>query len=116
MKRFAVVVLAGLLLGGVALASEIDGAWTFVFQTDGGERMLPMTFQVTGREVSGTTQGETPVKGTYADNELLLDFPFYSEETGISGNLQIRGKHKEGKISGDWSFVEYSGTFTATKQ
>lgn len=97
-----------------AKAGDVTGAWTFVLQTEGGERRSNATLKVDGKDVSGTWAEKSKVAGTFADDTLDLSFPFESDEVG-PGTLVIKGKLANDEINGNWSFREYSGTFKATR-
>jgi hypothetical protein len=92
---------------------NLTGKWHFVLETDDGERIFEPTFHLEGDQVTGKW-GESDVKGTFANEQLDLEFPANSEEVG-PGTLKIKGKLAEGALSGTWAFQEYSGTFKATR-
>ena len=115
MRDLSRVALGLILIVGMAVAAGIDGTWNFTFDTEAGVREAPITLKLSGEEVTGTVGGEVPVKGTYKAGELSLKFPYYSEEAGFTADLIIHGKLKDGRISGEWQFDQYSGTFTATR-
>ena len=119
-----------LLLSGLALPSlffarnaqtqpqasapaDLPGKWTFVFDTEGGDRTFDADFKLDGKNVTGTWDKKTQVKGTFDGGQLDLEFPTTSEEVG-EGTLKIAGKLTS-VITGTWSFQTYSGTFTATR-
>jgi hypothetical protein len=94
-------------------AGDVSGKWHFVFDTEGGPRNFDADFKVDGKTVTGTWDGKPDVKGTYQDGKLDLEFHVVSEEAG-PGTLKLSGKASE-TITGNWSFENYSGSFTATR-
>lgn len=100
--------------GTAAATSDLTGKWHFTLNTEGGDREVEALFKVDGDQVTGTWD-KTDVKGTYKDGDLDLAFPLNSEEAGMTATLKIKGKLKADKLSGNWEFSEYSGTFTAAK-
>lgn len=93
---------------------DISGKWHFVYQTEAGERDNNAEFKLNGDQVTGK-YGGSDVKGTYKDGELDLAFPFNSDEAGMTATLTMKGKLKDGKITGTWQFSDYDGTFVATR-
>ncbi len=117
------VVLSLCLAGGAAAASDIDGSWLFVFDTEAGERRAAATLKLEGERVSGKVDvsdkagGDTDITGAYSasSGEVSLSFPYYSEDAGYKAEVQMTGKLKDGKITGNWKFDVYSGTFTGSR-
>ena len=97
-----------------AQALELNGEWTFVFDTDGGVRQTPATLRLDGDQVSGTFD-KSDVKGTFRGGELDLKFPHYSAEGGLEAELSLQGVVEGEALKGDWKFAEHGGTWTATK-
>jgi hypothetical protein len=100
-----------LLVATLAAADDVSGSWRFVFQTDGGERVVDASLKVDGGQVTGKF-ADADVKGTYKDGAIELAFPFTSADTG-PGTLSIKGSLVSGALSGAWEFAGYSGTFIA---
>ena len=69
---------------------------------------------MTGGKVTGSLD-DTEVMGTYADGKLSLSFPYYSEDAGVRANLKITGTVSGDKMTGNWEFDQYFGTFTAAR-
>lgn len=116
--RHALLCITFLLLGGAAAAqsaSDLNGTWLFVLDTEGGERRAEPTFQVNGTAVTGKWD-QSDVKGTFENGKLELAFPMTSAEGGISSTLHISGKMEGGAITGKWEFGEYGGTYKATRK
>ncbi len=109
-----VAILAAVQTSVRAAAADVAGAWTFVLNTDGGDRTVKATFKVTGKDVTGKWDEKTDVKGTFADGVLDLSFPLESPEAG-PGTLGIKAKLANGELTGNWSFQTYSGTLKATR-
>lgn len=97
-----------------AAADDVSGAWAFVMNTDGGDRNANAMFKVDGKNVTGTWDEKTQVKGTFADGVLDLSFPLESPEAG-AGTLAIKAKLANGELTGTWAFQTYSGTLKATR-
>ena len=100
--------------GSGADPNDITGKWHFVYSTEGGPRENDADFRLAGDQVTGKYAG-ADVKGTFKDGDLDLEFPFNSEEAGMTATLKMKGKLKEGKLAGTWTFAEYDGTFTAAR-
>ncbi len=105
---------AGLLLAQAA--SDLNGDWIFTFETEGGVRNAPASFQVDGTKVTGKFD-KSDVKGTYEDGKLNLEFPLNSDEAGFTAIVKITGKMDDGKLTGSWSFGgEHTGTYVAKRK
>jgi len=60
--------------------------------------------------------GTTDVAGIYKEGQLDLNFPFTSDEAGVTADMKITGKLDEAAaINGSWDFSAYNGTFKATR-
>jgi hypothetical protein len=103
-----------LLLGRGQAADDISGKWHFVNQTQGGERESDAVFHLDGEQVTGKYSG-ADVKGTFSHGDLDLAFPFNSDEAGMTSTLKLKGKLKDGRLTGNWQFADYDGTFVATR-
>ncbi|HLH05044.1 MAG TPA: hypothetical protein VKX25_19910 [Bryobacteraceae bacterium] len=103
-----------LLLARGPASNDISGKWHFVYQTEAGERENDANFKLDGDQVTGK-YGEADVKGTFKDGELDLEFPYNSDEAGMTATLKMKGKLKDGKLTGNWQFADYDGTFVATR-
>jgi len=108
-----IVLLMGLV--SAQTVSPLDGGWAFMMETEGGERRAEATFKVEGTSVAGKWD-KSDVKGAFADGKLDLSFPLHSEEGGFSATLKIAGELKDGEITGQWTFGQYSGPFRAKKK
>jgi hypothetical protein len=113
MRSILRLCLFALAICGLA-ASEIDGKWEFVMQTDGGERRVTPELKADGEKVSGKWD-RADVAGTFKDNELLLSFPLTSTEGQMTAKLNIKAKLSAGQLTGNWEFGGYSGSFTGKK-
>ena len=116
-RTVLMAVLSGagvLLLARVPSSDDISGKWHFVYQTEGGERENDANFKVDGEQVTGK-YGSADVKGTFKDGELDLAFPYNSDEAGMTATLKMKGKLKDGKLTGNWQYGDYDGTFVATR-
>ena len=102
-----------LLVATLTAADDASGSWRFVFQTDGGERVVDASLRVDGGQVTGKF-ADADVKGTYKDGAIELAFPFNSPDAG-PGTLSLRGSLVSGALSGAWEFAGYSGTFIAKR-
>jgi hypothetical protein len=106
-----------LALTTVALSAQgapnVSGKWHFVLQTEDGERVIEPTFQQDGNKVTGKWR-DSDVKGTFSNGKLDVDVPVNSEEVG-PGILKLKGALAGESLSGDWTFLEYKGTFRATR-
>lgn len=115
-RRYFVVFLLAVVALPLALAQNdntIVGKWAFVLETSGGDRNIDAEFELDGTQVKGKW-GEAPVKGTFTDGKLELNFPFNSSEAG-AGEIKISGALENGSLKGTWAFQEYNGTFTAKR-
>ena len=120
-KRFLVIAAAaGCLLIGLQSASAqdagVNGKWHFVLSTPGGDRDVDVDLAVdTDGKVTGKF-GTTDVAGIYKEGQLDLNFPFTSDEAGVTADMKITGKLDEtAAINGSWDFSAYNGTFKATR-
>ena len=96
-------------------SGDISGKWQFVFNTEGGDRESTADFKLDGDQVTGKWNA-ADVKGTFKDGDLDLAFPYNSEEAGMTATLKMKGKLKEGKLTGTWEFGDHTGAFTGTRQ
>jgi len=99
----------------VAVSDPITGKWTFVFDTNGGTKEVTAELKLDGEKVSGKFAEKADVKGTFKDQKIDLAFPFESEEANVSDTLRITGKVEKDKLSGEWTFSQYSGTYEARR-
>jgi hypothetical protein len=104
-----------ILFAALAAASDLDGTWHFVLDTENGVREFNMSLKVEGNQVTGTMDKDVAVKGAYQGDLLQLKFPFHLEAVDVKDVLTITGRLQDGKLAGDWEIDEYSGTFEATK-
>jgi len=121
--KFSLTLFVGLLILPL-VAAELTGQWHFVFDTEAGVREADMTLEVKEGQVTGkismpdAPDKATEVSGNFADGQVALDFPYYSEDAGYRSTVKIQGKLEGDKITGEWQFDQHKGTFTAkrTKQ
>ena len=97
-----------------ASAFELAGPWDFAFDTEGGVRHTPVTFQINGEQVSGKFE-KSDIKGTFSGGKLDLKFPHYSAEGGFEAELSMQGVVQGQGLQGDWRFGEHGGTWKASK-
>lgn len=112
----AVLAALGCLLAAlpaVAQPQTVEGKWRFVFQTEGGERIVNPNFHLDGEQVTGKWD-DADVKGTFKDGKLDLSFPYTSDEAG-PGTLKIQGELKHDTLTGTWAFQDYTGSFKASR-
>jgi hypothetical protein len=120
MRRFGLVLFLALLAFPLA-AAELSGRWHFVFDTEAGVREADMTLEVNERQVTGKVtmpgapEKSAEVTGKFADGQVTLDFPYYSEEAGYQSTVKLQGKLGDDTIAGEWQFDQYKGTFTAKR-
>lgn len=100
----------------VSASDPITGKWTFLFDTGDGEKEVVADLKLDGDKVGGKFAGKADVKGTFKDQKIDLAFPFDYEEGNISDILKITGKLEKGALAGDWTFSQYSGTYTARRE
>lgn len=99
---------------------DITGRWHFVFDTPGGDREFDTIFVVTAEKVTGkwavNDKGDgTEIAGSYKEKDMVLEFPYNSDEAG-PGTMKLKGHlQDDGSLTGDWSFSDYSGTYKATR-
>ena len=111
-RRRCLLALATVVLSAQG-APNVSGKWHFVLQTEDGERIIEPTFQQDGDKVTGKWR-DSDVKGTFSNGRLDIEFPVNSEEVG-PGTMKLKGALAGESLSGDWTFLEYKGTFRATR-
>jgi hypothetical protein len=120
-KRFFVIAVAAvcLLIGlpsAKAQGAGVNGKWHFVLATPGGDREVDVDLSV---DADGKVTGKfatADVTGTYKDAQLDLNFPFTSDEAGVTADMKMTGKLDEAAaINGSWEFSSYNGSFKATR-
>ena len=97
------------------LAADVSGQWDFVLHTEGGDRNIAPTLVLMGETVTGKWDN-ADIHRTFSSDQLLLSFPFTSQEGGISGTLRIDGKLAGDTIKGKWEFSSYGGDFDAQRK
>lgn len=109
------------LTATLSAASPVVGKWTFTLETPIGDRPVPVEIKQDGdnliakvvKDDKGTPQ-ETKV--VLEANKLKLEYPFTSEEAGLSGTMKLEGELKEtGQLAGTWAFGDYSGPLSAKR-
>lgn len=98
----------------LAQASDIDGKWDVVYQTDDGTRTSDLTLTSDGEAVKAV-MGETELAGTYKDGLLALSGEHYASEAGYTATVKLEGRLEDGKLKGQWWWSEYASTFEATR-
>jgi hypothetical protein len=117
---FAVLAFIWTPLGRTSQSDSISGKWHFVFDTPGGDRVFDSVLEqtddkVTGKWAVGEGHDGDPIAGTYTAKKLNLEFTANSPEVG-PGTMKLKGQlGDDGTLTGDWSFLEYEGTFKATR-
>jgi len=115
MKKLIALCLALAFALLAAPTTTIDGKWTFVLNTEGGDRTAAADFKLDGQKVTGKWgDANADVAGTFADGKLDLAFPYNSDEAG-QGTLKLKGELAGETITGTWEFQDYNGTFKATR-
>ncbi|MCU0229216.1 MAG: hypothetical protein MUF01_16425 [Bryobacterales bacterium] len=117
-KQFAQVVAVAVLMmtmAWAASAAEVGGAWNMVLMTEIGDRPMPITLSQQGEDVSGSL-GEFKLTGSFREGKLSLKIvDFYAPEAGFKADLVMQGAVEAGKLTGSWSFGEYSGSLRGEK-
>lgn len=108
------VTVALFALSPLAHASDIDGKWDVVYQTDGGPRTSGLTLTTDGGAVKAL-MGETELAGTYEDGLLELSGEHHAGEAGYTATVKLEGRLVDGKLEGSWQWSEYASTFEATR-
>lgn len=97
-------------------ANGINGKWHFVLDTPGGERNVDAEFTVDNDGNVTGKWGTADVTGKWKEGSMALEFPFTSDEAGVTASMKINGKLDDAAgLNGDWVFSEYNGTFKATR-
>jgi hypothetical protein len=99
----------------VSASDPITGKWTFVFETGDGQKEVTAELKLDGDKVGGKFAGKADVKGIFKDQKIDLAFPYEYEEGNITDTLKITGKLEKDALAGDWTFSQYSGTYTARR-
>jgi len=117
---FALVALLWMPMAKAADPATVAGKWHFVHDTEGGDRDMDAVLEQTADKVSGkwdvsaSKKDGDAIAGTFADNQLTLEFAA-NTEVG-PGTLKIKGKlADDGSLVGTWAFADYSGTFKAAR-
>jgi len=98
----------------VAHATEVDGAWDVVFQTQVGPRETPLSVSVEGDRATAS-MGETELSGTFKGGLLELSGEHYAADAGYTSTLTIKGRVENGELKGEWVWSEYSSVFAGTR-
>ena len=102
-----------LVIGGTALAADVDGTWTATFDTQIGEQHYTYVFKADGEKLTGTAKndmGEAQIEdGVIKGNDLS-----FTENLNFQGQkVSIRYK---GKLEGDQiTFTREVGSFATEK-
>jgi hypothetical protein len=116
MRRILPALFACLLTIGPLVADEIGGTWDFIYQTGDGSRRATCTIELKGGELTIVQQGLGTMEGTYKEGKFVVRLPdYYSAELGLRADVKLEGSLSEGKITGNWAFDTYSGTFSAQR-
>jgi hypothetical protein len=120
---FAVVAVFAFLWAPLVRSDEpasLSGKWHFVFDTEGGDRAFDSILEqnadkITGKWAVDVKPNGDPISGTYTDKKLALEFAVSESEAG-PGTMKITGQlADDGSLTGGWAFLDYSGTFKATR-
>ncbi len=114
-KTLTMAIAAMLMILATPALAGIDGTWNFVFDTEAGERRASITLTADDGKLSGKVEGEVEVTGSIEGDKIHIEFPYYSEEAGVKAVVKIDGKVSGNKITGQWEFDMYWGSFEATK-
>jgi hypothetical protein len=99
-----------------AKTAGVDGKWHFVLDTEGGDRPVECEFTVDSNGKVTGSFGTAAVAGTYLNKKLDLAFQFTSDEANETGQMAIKGTLDDtGKLTGNWQFSSYDGSFAATR-
>lgn len=113
--HMATVAVLMMTMAFSAAAAEVAGAWNMVLMTEIGDRPMPINLTQQGDEVSGSL-GEFKLTGSYREGKLSLKIvDFYAPEAGFKADLVMQGAVDGGKLTGSWSFGEYSGSLRGEK-
>jgi hypothetical protein len=113
---FGFVLVASL---AVQAAPALAGKWVFKLETPIGDRSFPVVIEQSGDSLMAKApkndKGELgEAKVAFAADTLTIEYPFSSEEGGMSGLMKLQAKPSApGAMSGTWTFSEYSGPLTA---
>lgn len=114
-STLSAIIVTLALSAPVPTGGAVDGTWQFTMQTDGGPREATVEMKAEGDQVSGTWD-TTPLKGSFKEGHLALNFPFTSPEAGLTADLIIDGRLEGDTLQGTWTFSQYSGSFTAARK
>jgi hypothetical protein len=109
------VLILMILVSAGLVAGDLNGKWSFVWQTPGGERRSVLTFTAQDDKVEAQFPEGKPVQGTFKDNKLTLDGRLYSSEAGHDGVLRLSGTLTGERLQGTASWDEHQMTFTAQR-
>ena len=115
MVLVALCLVALCSLRTVSASDPITGKWTFVFDTESGERQFTAVLKLDDDKVTGKFADKADVKGTFKDQKIDLAFPFESEEANMTDTLRLTGKLEKDALAGNWTFSQYSGTYKARR-
>jgi hypothetical protein len=99
------------------LGADLNGNWSFVWQTPGGERRSTLTFkQDAGKVEARFPDAREPITGTFRDGKLSLAGRVYSSEAGDAADFHLDGTLSDDELKGTGAWGEHPLTFTARKE
>ena len=107
-----------LLAAGAAVlvSAELNGKWSFIWQTPGGERRSTLAFTQNAEKVEARFPEATePIRGTFRDGKLALSGRLYSDEAGETADFRVEGTLSGDELKGTGAWGEHDLTFTARK-
>jgi len=108
---------SALLLPVASTAAELDGTWEFAFSNDSGSYPRTLVITQDGEAVTAKQGDREEYKGTFKDGVLELSGEHAPPEVGYRpGTLKLRGKLKDGRLSGSATWDNNWFTFKATRK
>jgi hypothetical protein len=107
-----------LLAAGLALAPPpaIDGTWHLQYDTEAGIVDTTSTFKTSGEKLILVTGGEEKVIGSLINGVIEFTIPDGLPDVGFTADLIVTAKLADGKITGYYEFLDYSGPVTGTRK
>jgi hypothetical protein len=98
------------------LGADLNGKWSFIWQTPGGERRSTLTFKQSAENVEAHfPDGKEAIKGIFRDGKLSLSGRLFSSEAGEAADFHMQGILSDGELKGTGGWGEHQLTFTARK-